>query len=821
MRLTRRRGGFRGVVLQFATQLDELLRVVASSQPHFIRCIKPNTFKAAAHFDTDTILRQLRCGGVLEAVRVFASGFPDRMRIGEFVSRFRSAVPVDTISSISSSVEISSADGKASEWERQACVAMLTAFSAKAAEYKLGHSKLFLRAGLLASLNAQRDSALALAVVRCQAGTRGFAARRQSRRELAEARHARLVSEREIARKAEIAELERQQQREREEAEAAAEARRLRAMQEDAALRAKEEARQRQAAERAAQLEAERRERDARFDELQSALESETVAHLKLAESVARLKQELKAAEDESAKLRAEMARERMVTASKDSALRAEVLKWREESGLSKQRERQVAQLAQAKHAQLEAEIGEVRDEASFFRARFQELALANAAESAGRRGRPRSDNLVVNLLDDLGLGGLLGAKPSRPVPALSPAPARLALSSNSSVSASSNRVRTSTKDGRLQLRPKPQTGGSNSPNQQTTNMNFSFLTEPSRSVDEFVSPRLRGGDQKDLLNEYAVYLGLHPQRDASLLWIAEEAAAAPLPSGWSESKDPSGKAYYVHTVTGETTRQHPCDEEFFALVAKSKLDLLHTAKSILPTAGAYNTMQMRSIEQSLSASASEPVRAVVARSFDTSTHSLPIYTFDLEIDEGSSLPCLSAVSSGGLAASFEVSSRLDQSGREYKVQIPSKGKYLMARPGRKGGSEELSAVIFAQPLHGVDTVELVVPHGPTKDGVVQAHTPRGAADGLLARYERGDNTGLLVFIGRIERVRSRGAASPRLLSRLSLPKTASGNLLVRQTNADAVFALEYSEPITPMQAFHVSLALMHWAERAPSHAHG
>eukprot|EP00965_Chrysotila_dentata_P177827 5873734-Pleurochrysis_carterae.AAC.1 len=44
----------------------------------------------------------------------------------------------------------------------------------------------------------------------------------------------------------------------------------------------------------------------------------------------------------------------------------------------------------------------------------------------------------------------------------------------------------------------------------------------------------------------------------------------------------------------------------------------------------------MRSIEQSLSASASEPVRAVVARSFDTSTHSLPIYTFDLEIDEGS-----------------------------------------------------------------------------------------------------------------------------------------------------------------------------------------
>ena len=65
-----RRGGFRGVALQFSAQLDELLRVVERSQPHFIRCIKPNTSKLAHSFDPPTVLRQLRCGGVIEAVRI-------------------------------------------------------------------------------------------------------------------------------------------------------------------------------------------------------------------------------------------------------------------------------------------------------------------------------------------------------------------------------------------------------------------------------------------------------------------------------------------------------------------------------------------------------------------------------------------------------------------------------------------------------------------------------------------------------------------------------------------------------------------------------
>ena len=102
-------------------------------------------------------------------------------------------------------------------------------------------------------------------------------------------------------------------------------------------------------------------------------------------------------------------------------------------------------------------------------------------------------------------------------------------------------------------------------------------------------------------------------------------------------------------------------------------------------------------------------------------------------------------------------------------------------------------------------TLELIIPHHA-------AGTPRPSASGLRARYARGETSGLLVFLGRVER----GDAGDGLGVRPSLPKTDSGNLLLRlpQTRG-ACAALEYREPISPVQAFNAALAVMHWNERA------
>lgn len=59
-----------------------------------------------------------------------------------------------------------------------------------------------------------------------------------------------------------------------------------------------------------------------------------------------------------------------------------------------------------------------------------------------------------------------------------------------------------------------------------------------------------------------AVRLGMDPLDDYDLLWIAEQAAMAPLPPGWDERRDQTGNTFYMDQVTGNVVRtllfKHP-----------------------------------------------------------------------------------------------------------------------------------------------------------------------------------------------------------------------------------------------------------------------
>jgi myosin-5 len=64
---------------QFKGQLALLLVKIRQTRPHYVRCLKPNDRNVRSEFDQGRIIEQLRCGGVLEAVRVSRAGFPTRM----------------------------------------------------------------------------------------------------------------------------------------------------------------------------------------------------------------------------------------------------------------------------------------------------------------------------------------------------------------------------------------------------------------------------------------------------------------------------------------------------------------------------------------------------------------------------------------------------------------------------------------------------------------------------------------------------------------------------------------------------------------------
>ena len=82
-----RRG--RSLAGQLREGLSVLLRRLDTTEPYFIRCIKPNDHRASGAFDDSLVLHQLRCLGVLEAVHVQQRGYPVRLKHEDFLMRYR------------------------------------------------------------------------------------------------------------------------------------------------------------------------------------------------------------------------------------------------------------------------------------------------------------------------------------------------------------------------------------------------------------------------------------------------------------------------------------------------------------------------------------------------------------------------------------------------------------------------------------------------------------------------------------------------------------------------------------------------------------
>eukprot|EP00038_Savillea_parva_P002829 m.118127 g.118127 ORF g.118127 m.118127 type:complete len:1139 (+) comp10964_c0_seq3:288-3704(+) len=73
----------------FVTSLHSLMAKVEVSEPHFIRCIKPNTGKQHGNFDRKFVDKQLAYGGVLETTRIRREGFAVRLKFADFVATYK------------------------------------------------------------------------------------------------------------------------------------------------------------------------------------------------------------------------------------------------------------------------------------------------------------------------------------------------------------------------------------------------------------------------------------------------------------------------------------------------------------------------------------------------------------------------------------------------------------------------------------------------------------------------------------------------------------------------------------------------------------
>ncbi|KAL6455775.1 hypothetical protein MHYP_G00356260 [Metynnis hypsauchen] len=159
-----RKGMFRTVGQLYKEQLSNLMTTLRNTNPNFVRCIIPNHEKKAGKLEPHLVLEQLRCNGVLEGIRICRQGFPNRIVFQEFRQRYELLTP--------NAIPKGFMDGK------QACVLMIKALELDTNLYRIGQSKVFFRAGVLAHLEEERDLKITDVIIKFQAWCRGHVARK-------------------------------------------------------------------------------------------------------------------------------------------------------------------------------------------------------------------------------------------------------------------------------------------------------------------------------------------------------------------------------------------------------------------------------------------------------------------------------------------------------------------------------------------------------------------------------------------------------------------------------------------------------------------
>merc|ERR1719367_1871575 len=139
----KKKGGGKTVASVYLVQLADLMNTLNITEPHFIRCIVPNTHKKPLETETPLIMHQLKCNGVLEGIRVCMLGFPNRIRYADYKMRYM----------ILGAQELATASN-----DKEGVTALMTKINFEAEKYRCGHTMVFFRAGALAALEEARDT---------------------------------------------------------------------------------------------------------------------------------------------------------------------------------------------------------------------------------------------------------------------------------------------------------------------------------------------------------------------------------------------------------------------------------------------------------------------------------------------------------------------------------------------------------------------------------------------------------------------------------------------------------------------------------------
>merc|ERR1711892_251208 len=158
----KKKGGGKTVSSYFKGQLDDLMVTLYKTEPHFIRCVVPNTHKQPGGVESGLIMHQYKCNGVLAGIAICRKGFPNKMLYPEFKARYN----------ILSAKAVAKAKN-----DKAAAGVVLDAIKLDKEKFRLGHTKVFFRAGILGYMEEAREDKIGSVLSWLQSGARGKSSR--------------------------------------------------------------------------------------------------------------------------------------------------------------------------------------------------------------------------------------------------------------------------------------------------------------------------------------------------------------------------------------------------------------------------------------------------------------------------------------------------------------------------------------------------------------------------------------------------------------------------------------------------------------------
>merc|ERR1719300_600248 len=160
----KKKGGGKTVSSYFKGQLDDLMTTLYKTEPYFIRCVVPNTHKIPGGVEPGLVMHQYQCNGVLAGIAICRAGFPNKMVYPEFKARYN--------------ILGAQAVAKAKN-DKAAAGAIFDIIKLDKEKWRLGHTKVFFRAGVLGLMEETREDKIGSVLSWLQAGARGKASRMQ------------------------------------------------------------------------------------------------------------------------------------------------------------------------------------------------------------------------------------------------------------------------------------------------------------------------------------------------------------------------------------------------------------------------------------------------------------------------------------------------------------------------------------------------------------------------------------------------------------------------------------------------------------------